>query len=56
MIETIVLIDTMEKIKKFNVACQHHIGDVTVCSGRNIADGKELYKYRIDGKSITWLV
>ena len=55
MIETIVLIDTMEKIKKFNVACQHHIGDVTVCSGRNIADGKELYKYRIDGKSILGL-
>lgn len=55
MIETIVLIDTMEKIKKFNVACQHHIGDVTVCSGRNIADGQELYKYRIDGKSILGL-
>ena len=55
MIETIVLIDTMEKIKKFNLACQHHIGDVTVCSGRNIADGKELYKYRIDGKSILGL-
>lgn len=55
MIETIVLIDTMEKIKKFNVACQHHMGDVTVCSGRNIADGKELYKYRIDGKSILGL-
>ena len=55
MIETIVLIDTMEKIKKFNVACQHHIGDITVCSGRNIADGKELYKYRIDGKSILGL-
>lgn len=34
---------------------QHHIGDVTVCSGRNIADGKELYKYRIDGKSILGL-
>ena len=41
MIETIVLIDTMEKIKKFNVACQHHIDYITGCSGGNIPDGKK---------------
>ncbi len=42
MIETQVLLDTMSKVQEFNAACQKHIGEVTVYSGKYIVNGKSI--------------
>ena len=42
MIETVVLLDSLEAVKEFNSAVLGNPGDVTLFSGRYIIDGKSI--------------
>ena len=42
MIETVVLLDSLEAVKEFNSAVLANQGDVTLFSGRYIIDGKSI--------------
>ena len=42
MIETVVLLDSLEAVKEFNSAVLGNQGDVTLFSGRYIIDGKSI--------------
>ena len=42
MIETVVLLDSLEAVKEFNTAVLATPGDVTLFSGRYIIDGKSI--------------
>ena len=42
MVETVVLLDSLEAVKEFNTAVLANSGDVTLFSGRYIIDGKSI--------------
>ena len=42
MVETVVLLDSLDAVKEFNSAVLGNHGDVTLFSGRYIIDGKSI--------------
>ena len=42
MLETVILLDSLEAVKEFNSAVLVNPGDVTLFSGRYIIDGKSI--------------